>query len=156
LGFFSRISNPQPLTTNPFTRWGESKALNVSKQEAEMANTFVHSELNTTDVAKAKAFYGKLFDWKLEDMQMPDMTYTMIKIGEGTGGGIMKNPMPGVPSFWLSYVSVDDIEAATKKVKELGGTVMKDVTAVMDMGWLAIIVDPTGAPLGLWKSKGQM
>ena len=33
-----------------------------------MANPFVHVELNTTDVSRAKAFYGKLFDWKLEDV----------------------------------------------------------------------------------------
>ena len=36
-----------------------------------MGNPFVHAELMTTDVAKAKAFYGKLFDWQLEDTQMP-------------------------------------------------------------------------------------
>ena len=48
---------------------------------------------------------------------------------------------------------VDDIEATTKKVKSLGGTVMKDVTEVMGMGWLSIIVDPTGAVLGLWKAN---
>jgi len=65
----------------------------------------------------------------------------------------MKNPMPGGQSFWLSYVLVDDIEASTKKAKSLGATVMKDVTEVMGMGWLSIIVDPTGAVLGLWKAK---
>ena len=57
-----------------------------------MANPFVHIELMSTDVGKAKAFYGKLFDWKLEDMPMPDMTYTMIKVGEGTGGGDHEKP----------------------------------------------------------------
>ena len=36
-----------------------------------MANPFVHVELMSTDVAKAKSFYGKLFDWTLEDMPMP-------------------------------------------------------------------------------------
>jgi predicted enzyme related to lactoylglutathione lyase len=61
--------------------------------------------------------------------------------------------MPGGQSFWLSYVLVDDIEASTKKAKSLGATVMKDVTEVMGMGWLSIIVDPTGAVLGLWKAK---
>ena len=118
-----------------------------------MANAFVHSELNTTDPGKAKTFYSGLFDWKLEDVPMGPETYTMIRIGEGTGGGIMKHPMPGAPSFWLTYVLVDDIVAATTKVKALGGTVMKDVTEVMGMGWLSIIVDPTGAALGLWKPK---
>ncbi len=115
-----------------------------------MANPFCHVELNTTDVNKAKTFYTKLFDWKLEDVPGD---YTMIKVGEGTGGGLMKNPIPGAPSFWLSYVLVDDIEAATKKAKSLGATVMKDVTEVMGAGWLSIIADPTGAHLGLWKPK---
>jgi len=120
-----------------------------------MANPFVHVELNTNDVAKAKKFYSQLFDWKMEDMPMGDDAYTLINVGEGTGGGLMKHPMPGAPSFWLSYVLVDDIDAATKKVRALGGTVMKDKTEVMNMGWLAIIVDPTGAHLGLWKPKAK-
>jgi uncharacterized protein len=120
-----------------------------------MSNPFVHVELNTNDVAKAKSFYGKLFDWKLEDIanEAAGGSYTMIGVGEGTGGGLMKNPMPNAPSFWLAYVLVDDIQAATAKAKSLGGKVMKDVTEVMDMGWLSIIVDPTGAALGLWKAK---
>jgi uncharacterized protein len=118
-----------------------------------MANPFVHVELNTTDLTKAKAFYGKLFDWKLEDMPMGPETYTIIKVGEGTGGGMMRHPVPGAPSMWLAYVIVDDIDAATKKAKSLGATVMKDVTEVPDMGWLSIILDPTGATLGLWKAK---
>ena len=119
-----------------------------------MANPFVHVELNSTDLAKAKTFYGKLFDWKLEDVDLDRVgTYTMIGVGDGTGGGMMKNPMPGGQSFWLAYVLVDDIEASTKKAKSLGATVMKDVTEVMGMGWLSIIVDPTGAALGLWKAK---
>ena len=67
-----------------------------------MGNPFCHVELNTTDVNKAKAFYTKLFDWELEDIPMPDGAYSMIKVGEGTGGGLMKNPIPGAPSFWLS------------------------------------------------------
>ena len=120
-----------------------------------MANPFVHVELNTTDVEKAKGFYTKLFSWKLEDMPMPEGSYTMINVGEGTGGGMMKQMIPGAPSGWLAYVVVDDIAAATQKARSLGATVMKDVTEVMDMGWLSIIVDPTGAMLGLWTPKAK-
>ena len=120
-----------------------------------MANPFVHIELNTTDVSKAKTFYGALFNWTLEDVPMPGGSYTMIKVGEGTGGGIMKHPVPGAPSAWLAYVLVDDIAAATEKARSLGATVMRDVTEVMGAGWLSIIVDPTGATLGLWKPSGS-
>ena len=56
-----------------------------------MANPFVHVELHTKDLAKAKAFYGQLFGWQLQDMPMPGGggNYTMIGVGEGTGGGMM-------------------------------------------------------------------
>ena len=82
-------------------------------------------------------------------------TYHLIQVGEGTGGGIMKQMIPGAPSAWLAYVLVDDIAAATEKAKSLGATVIKEVTEVLGAGWLSIIVDPTGAALGLWKPSGS-
>jgi len=122
-----------------------------------MANPFIHVELNTSDPQKAKAFYSKLFQWQLEDVPnsaVPNGSYTIIKVGTGTGGGIMKQ-IPGGPAGWLAYVEVDDIHTATERAKSLGGKVMKDVTEVMGMGWLSFIQDPTGAVLGLWKSKSK-
>src|ERR1700758_2256679 len=116
-----------------------------------MPNPFVHVELDTTDLEKAKAFYSKLFDWKLEPCPMAEGEYTMIQVGEGTGGGMMKHPMPGAPSMWLPYVLVDDIVAATAKAKSLGATVVQDVKEVTGAGSLSIITDPTGAMLGLWQ-----
>jgi predicted enzyme related to lactoylglutathione lyase len=118
-----------------------------------MANPFVHVELNTTDLNKAKSFYGQLFNWKLEDVPMAEGSYTLINVGEGTGGGMMKHPVPGAPSAWLAYVLVDDIGAATQKARTLGATVMKDVTEIPGVGWFSVILDPTGAALALWKAK---
>ena len=119
-----------------------------------MANPFVHVELSTTDLEKAKAFYGKLFDWSLEDVPMgPGDTYTLVKVGEGTGGGMMRQPVPGAPSMWLAYVLVDDIRAATEKARSLGARVVKDVTEVGGMGWFSVLVDPTGAAFALWKAN---
>lgn len=119
-----------------------------------MANAFVHMELNTTDPEKAKSFYGKLFDWQLEDMPMgPGETYTVIKAGDGPGGGLLKHPMPGAPSMWLVYVGVPDVKVATEKAKSLGAQLAKDVTEVPGMGWFSILLDPTGAPFALWQAK---
>lgn len=118
-----------------------------------MGNPFVHVELNTTDVAKAKAFYGELFDWKLDDMPVLEHAYTLIRVGEGTGGGMMKHPMPGAPSTWLAYVLVDDLAAATAKAASLGAKVINDSTEVKGAGSFSIIMDPTGAVLGLWEPK---
>lgn len=117
-----------------------------------MPNPFVHVELNTTDVAKAKKFYGKLFDWELEDMPMGGgMIYTMIKVGKGTAGGIVQHPMPGKLTIWIPYVHVEDIKAATKKAKAMDAEIIKDVTEIPGMGWLSIFIDPTGGVMGLWK-----
>lgn len=118
-----------------------------------MGNPFVHIELMTTNVAKAKEFYGKLFDWKLEEMPTPDLTYTLIKVGEGTGGGMMSHPIPNAPSSWVPYVDVPDVEAAAKKAKSLGAKVCKEKTEVPNRGWFVILQDPTGEMLGLWQNK---
>lgn len=120
-----------------------------------MPNPFVHVELNTNDIAKAKSFYGALFDWKLEDVAIPGDPdpYTIIGVGDaGTGGGMMRHVVPGAPPVWLAYVLVDDVDAATKKARELGAKITREVTEVPGFGRLSIIIDPTGAELGLWEA----
>jgi len=121
-----------------------------------VANPFVHVELASTDIGKSKSFYQSLFSWKLHEHDMGGgMTYTLIDVGEGTGGGMMQHPMPGAPSTWLAYVLVDDVAAATQKAKSLGATVMREVTEIPNEGSFSIIVDPTGAMLGLFQRKAK-
>jgi len=114
-----------------------------------MANPFVHVELMTSDVDRARAFYGSLFDWRLEEV--PGMDYTLINVGEGTGGGMMKSDPPGAPSGWMAYVAVDDAVAATEKARLLGATICREVTEIPGIGWFSVITDPTGATLALWQ-----
>jgi uncharacterized protein len=117
-----------------------------------MANLFVHSELSTDDVDKAKSFYSALFDWTLQDIPMPQGAYTMINSGVTSIGGLTRNMAPGTPSHWMPYVSVDDIHKSTAKAKELGANVVLDSQEVMGAGWLSVFIDPTGAMLGLWQA----
>lgn len=118
-----------------------------------MANPFVHVELQTHDLAKARDFYSRLFDWKLEDIPAPGggTSYTMINVGEGTGGGMFANPDPNVPPHWMAYVGVDDVGAFTIKARDLGATVLQDVMQVGDYGWFSVIKDPTGAVIAMWQ-----
>ena len=120
-----------------------------------MANPFCHLELDTTDPTKAKAFYSSLFDWKITDMDMGGgMFYSTFKPSDDSpGGGMMQHPMPGAPSSWLAYVLVDDVAAATKKAVSLGAKVAVDKQEVPNMGWFSVIIDPTGASLGLWETN---
>lgn len=123
-----------------------------------MPNPFVHVELQTRDVAKAKEFYASLFGWKLSDMPMPGGigNYTLVEVGEGTGGGMFQNPDPNMPPFWLAYVGVDDVVATTQRAKELGAKVCLDVTNVGDFGKMSVLQDPQGASFALWQALRKM
>ncbi len=130
----------------------QSNGFSISNREELMANPFVHIELHTHQPEKAKKFYGELFDWTLEDV--PDMDYTLIKVGEGTGGGMMQTPMPqeGHPQ-WVPYILVEDVDASTAKAKSLGAKVLMDVTEIPDIGRFSMFLDPTGAAFALFEPK---
>ncbi len=117
-----------------------------------MPNAFVHIELNTDNVQAAKSFYQSLFKWKLQDNEMaPGMVYTMIDVGEGTGGGMQQKPMPEMPNMWFPYVEVDDVKATVAKARELGGRAEVEYMELPGgMGAFGVLVDPTGAALGVW------
>ncbi len=51
---------------------------------------------------------------------MPQGEYTMFKFEGVPFGGVMKTPQPGVPTHWLNYVSVEDIDASFAKSGSLG------------------------------------
>ena len=114
-----------------------------------MTNPFVHVELQTRDLPKAKEFYARLFDWKLQDIPMQGGSYIMIDVG----GGMFANPDPKESPRWMAYVGVDDIRAMTEKARQLGATICLDVTEVGDFGWMSVFTDPTGATLALWQPK---
>ncbi|HEU5059106.1 MAG TPA: VOC family protein [Kofleriaceae bacterium] len=116
-----------------------------------MANTFCHIELGTENPRAARDFYSKLFDWKFEDTPMPQGDYTMIKTGEGPGGGLMQKQMPEAPTAWLPYVQVASVEATVERARKLGATIVVDTKAIPSHGTLAVLLDPTGAALGIWE-----
>lgn len=120
-----------------------------------MSNPFVHIELHASDTAAAKKFYGELLDWGMKDEEVGGMTYAMISPGEGTGGGMMKNPVPGAPSYWLAYVQVDDLAAAASKAEKLGGKIVQAKTDLPNGGSFAVITDPMGAAVGLLQAPAS-
>src|ERR1700687_1738931 len=97
-----------------------------------MANPFCHVELSTDKPARAKEFYAKIFNWKFEDSPspVPGGTYTHIKVGEGTGGGLMMKAMPEAPNGWLPYVLVDNVETTMKKAREFGAKILLEKMVV--------------------------
>ena len=114
---------------------------------------FVWRELISTDLPAAKSFYSALFGWTFQTVKMPSgMDYTMAQAGEKMVCGLMPPPMPGMPSYWMSYISVPDVAAAAAAADAHGGKV---VAPPMDIGpgELAVFADPAGAHVSVWRAK---
>jgi predicted enzyme related to lactoylglutathione lyase len=133
-------------------------ARNKQKEASIMANPntgrFCWHELVTTDAAAAMKFYTGLFGWTVQENPMPGGgTYRMMQHGDAMVGGAMSAP-PGVPSGWLVYVAVDDVDATAKKIQTTGGKVVVPPTTVPDMLRFACAMDPQGAAFGILKGMG--
>jgi predicted enzyme related to lactoylglutathione lyase len=115
-----------------------------------MANPFTYVELHTTAPEQAKDFYRRLFDWKLSDMKVGPGVYTEIHAGEGLEAGLMGTPGKE-SSYWTTYVRVDDVQSATKRAKELGGTALQENVEIPNTGRFSLVRDPTGAVFGLFQ-----
>lgn len=113
-------------------------------------------ELSTTDTGGAKAFYGDLFGWGWDEMDMGEMgIYTIVQHNGQAQGGVMDMPAEqrsqGVPPHWMTYIEVDDADAVAKKAKALGGTVHAEPFDIPEVGRMSVIQDPQGAVFSIMK-----
>lgn len=114
---------------------------------------FTWNELATRDVDKAKAFYGELVGWRFEDGGQ--LGYSYIYNNDRMNGGIieMDASWGDLPSHWMAYFAVSDIEASVKKVQELGGKISVEISENPETGRFSVIHDPQGAILTIIESK---
>ncbi len=120
-------------------------------------NSMGWAELNSRGADQAIPFYKKLFGWgeKKTPGAGDNPEYTEFQLaGKSIAGAMEMNPMvpTEVPSYWMVYFNVDDVDKAFKKVTEAGG---KEMLAPQDMpgGRFAIVSDPQGASFGLLKME---
>jgi predicted enzyme related to lactoylglutathione lyase len=120
------------------------------------------ADLSASDIEAAKAFYSKLFGWELDAMPAgPDMTYYMARLQGSYVAGMMQQ-MPdmaaaGMPSYWASYLAVDNADEAAARVTEAGGTLVYPVDDVANGGGrMFFAADPTGAQVGFWQAGSHL
>ncbi|MGH3719110.1 MAG: VOC family protein [Pseudonocardiaceae bacterium] len=114
-------------------------------------------DLRTTDPEGAKSFYGRLFGWRYDDLQLPEgPVYSMAVKDDGVVAAITQQPpdmaAQGAPPAWGTYLAVDDVDAATSQVEPAGGKVLMAPFDVMEAGRMAIVTDPTDAVIALWQA----
>ena len=126
-----------------------------------MSGRIVHFELPFDDGARARAFYGELFGWQLEDV--PGMDYTLVTTGPtgergATEPGFINGGMGqrgGPLDHPVVVIDVDDIDSTLATVEQHGGSVVRGKLPVGPMGWTAYFKDPEDTVVGLWESAPQ-
>jgi uncharacterized protein len=125
--------------------------------QTEGANAFGWAELNARGVGSALPFYQQVFGWTPKDVGSPEQPYTEFQIdGHSIAGATEMNPMvpPEVPSYWLVYFRVADVDASHRKAIGAGGS---ELLAPVDYpgGRMSIVRDPQGAAFGLMNFSGS-
>lgn len=116
-----------------------------------MAGRFVWHELMTTDPAAATAFYTSVIGWTAIASGMPG--YTLL-LAEGTHvAGLMAQPPEAAdaPPSWIGYVEVDNVDASAAQATTLGGRIHMPGQDLPNIGRFAVIADPQGAVLCLFR-----
>ena len=121
----------------------------------------VHFEIPADDVARAKEFYGSIFEWELQDY--PEMQYTIamtVPVDDqqmptqpgAINGGMMKrsNTTPSSPVLTIEVQSIDE---ALKKIEAGGGETVTPRTPIPGMGAFAYFRDTEGNTLGLFETE---
>ena len=137
-----RMAVAQDPTGAFFSIW-EPRA-SIGAEIVNEPGTLCWNELNTRDVDAALAFYEQVFGLKAQRGEM----YNEFHLGDKVVGACM--PMPEmvpaeVPSYWLVYFAVENIEAATAKAKSLGANAMVEMMEAGDAGRFSVLGDPMGA-----------
>ncbi len=121
------------------------------------AGLFVWHEHMTRDTKAAIAFYSEVVGWKTQPF---GDDYTMWVGDQGPLGGLMALPdevaKMGVPPNWMGHVQVDDVDRTAALAKKLGGKVHKEPADIPTVGRFAILGDPQGAVLSVFKPLEAM
>ncbi|MCF8709902.1 VOC family protein [Rhizorhapis sp. SPR117] len=120
---------------------------------------FIWYELLTSDADAAQAFYGSVLEWTFADSGNSDVDYRIINAPEHSVGGLMTITKDmadgGARPTWLSYIAVDDVDKCVESVEHGGGKTMMPATDIPNVGRIAMVTDPQGAPFYVMKPGGE-
>ena len=114
-----------------------------------MASRVTHFEIPSDDPERTSKFYTQMFGWKVQKWDGPQ-EYWLVQTGEGQpgiDGGIMRRNQPF--DRVVNTVAVDDVDACTKRVADLGGTLVGEKITIPDVGFLQYAKDPDGNIFGM-------
>ncbi|WP_314617846.1 VOC family protein [Streptomyces stackebrandtii] len=123
-------------------------------ERTSSTNTLVWAELHVADPESVLAFYRTLFGWRWAEMEAPGMTYRVISTAQGdqedaSFGGVAE--LQGEKPHWIPYFAVEDADAMARTAQGNGGSVLMPAADIPDVGRIAWLADPFGAPFAVLK-----
>lgn len=147
VGRFVVCSDPQGATITLFQPAG-----NMDDRDRNKAGEIGWHELITENHETAFEFYRDLVGWeKLSEMDMGPMGKYLLYGRDGKQvGGMMTKPagMP-MPSAWLYYINVPEIDSALERAKSKEARLLMGPQQIPGGGWIAQLMDPQGAAFAL-------
>jgi hypothetical protein len=112
------------------------------------------ADLGAPDIAKAREFYSDVFSWTVQPGAPETGGYSAAELnGRGVAGVGPKMGSPEAPTMWLTYLATSDANATAAKITGAGGQVVTAPMDIMDIGRMAVAVDPAGAVFGVWEAR---
>ncbi len=147
-----RMAVIQDPTGAVFCPWQASR--NAGIGIAGVHGSLCWADLSTPDAKRASDFYSGLFGWQICADPKDPSGYLHIKNGEHFIGGIPPSAYrpAGVPTHWMAYFQVDDVDASAAKAKDLGGKLCLSPMMIEGAGRISVIGDPQGAMFAIFKS----
>jgi len=113
-------------------------------------------DLSSGDAAASRAFYARLFGWRVDVEPDPQYGgYAQARLGDKVVAGIGPKMSPDAPTAWSIYLGTSDIAAMMADVQAAGGTVVVPPMQVGDQGSMAVFRDPAGAFLSAWQPSAM-
>ena len=110
-------------------------------------------DLMSSDAERSTAFYTALFGWTATESGEEYGHYVTFWKGDAQVAGLTgQQPGSTFPDAWTTYLAVDDADATAAAARAAGAQVLLEPMTVGDQGRMAMILDPTGAAIGLWQS----
>jgi predicted enzyme related to lactoylglutathione lyase len=109
-------------------------------------------DLQTSDLDRARHFYGTVFGWTSDDPNPDFGNYVNFRKDGVLVAGLMRaDDQAPVSDIWSVYLATDDAEKTTQQAIGAGAQVIVPPMTVGDMGTMGFVIDPTGAAVGLWQ-----
>ena len=121
----------------------------MSERETYPAGVPCWVDTLQADPAAARAFYERVLGWRFTG----DDDYAVARLGGADVAGVGARPRDMPATTWLTHVRVDDADAAARRARALGASVVVEPLDASPAGCLAAIADPAGAVLCLWQAE---